>query len=52
MKENGRGKERKRNDEPAMPILVTDGEGGLKQNLQETDSSLTYTLFTKPLNVT
>jgi hypothetical protein len=28
MKENGRGKERKINGEPATPILVTDGEGG------------------------
>jgi hypothetical protein len=52
MKENGRGKERKTNGEPATPILVTDGEGGLKQNLREMDGSLTYILFTKPLNVT
>jgi hypothetical protein len=52
MKENGRGKERKINGEPATPILVTDGEGGLKQNLLEMDGSLTYILFTKPLSVT
>jgi hypothetical protein len=51
MMENGRGKERKINSEPAMPILVADGEGGLKQNLREMDGSLTYVLFTKPLNV-
>jgi hypothetical protein len=42
MTENGWGKERKINDEPAMPILVTGGEGGLKQNLQQIDSSLNY----------
>jgi hypothetical protein len=52
MMENGRGKERKINSEPATPILVADEEGGLKQNLQEMDGSLTYILFTKPLNVT
>jgi hypothetical protein len=52
MKENGRGKERKINGELATPILVTDGEGGLKQNLWEMDGSLTYILFMKPLNVT
>jgi hypothetical protein len=52
MKENGRGKERKINGEPATPILVTDGEGGLKQNLREMNGSLTYILFTKPLSVT
>jgi hypothetical protein len=46
MTENGWGKERKRT------ILVADGEGGLKQNLRELDGSLTYILFTKPLNVT
>jgi hypothetical protein len=39
MMENGRGKERKINGEPAKPILVADGEGGLKQNLLEMDSS-------------
>jgi hypothetical protein len=42
MKENGRGKERKINGELDTPILVTDGEGGLKQNLQEMNGSLTY----------
>jgi hypothetical protein len=52
MTENGRGKERKINSEPATPILLADGEGGLKQNLLEMDGSLTYILFTKPLNVT
>jgi hypothetical protein len=52
MKENGRGKERKINGEPATPILMTDGEGGLKQNLREMNGSLTYILFTKPLSVT
>jgi hypothetical protein len=52
MKENEQGKERKINGEPATPILVTDGEGGLKQNLLEMNGSLTYILFTKPLSVT
>jgi hypothetical protein len=52
MPENGRGEVRKINGEPATPILVADGEGGLKQNLLEIDGSLTYILFTKPLNVT
>ncbi len=52
MKENGRGKERKINDEAAMTILVADGKGGLKQNLRKMDGSLTYILFMKPLNVT
>jgi hypothetical protein len=42
MKENGGGKESKINGEPAKPILVADGEGRLKQNLQELDGSLTY----------
>jgi hypothetical protein len=31
--ENGLGGERKINSEPATPILVANGEGGLKQNL-------------------
>ncbi len=52
MMENRQGKERKINGEPATPILVADGEGGLKQNLWEMEGSLTYILFTKPLNVT
>jgi hypothetical protein len=45
MMENGRGEERKINGEPATPILMADGEGGLKQNLQEMDCFLTYILF-------
>jgi hypothetical protein len=52
MTENRWGEERKINSEPATLILVADGEGGLKQNLREMNSSLTYILFTKPLNVT
>jgi hypothetical protein len=31
MMENGQGEERKINGKPATPILVADGEGGLKQ---------------------
>jgi hypothetical protein len=46
MTANGWGKERKINGEPAMPILVTGGEGRLKQNLREMDSSLNYFSFT------
>jgi hypothetical protein len=51
MTEKERGKERKINSKLAMPILVADGEGGLKLNFREMNSSLTYILFTKPLNV-
>jgi hypothetical protein len=51
MMENGWGEERKINGELAMPILVVDREGRLKQNLQKMDGSLTYILFTGPLNV-
>jgi hypothetical protein len=51
MTENGRGEERKINGKPATPILVAYREGKLKQNLQKMDDSLTYILFTKPLNV-
>jgi hypothetical protein len=49
--ENGQGEERKINGEPAMPILVADGEGGLKQNLREMDCSLTYILFLESLTL-
>jgi hypothetical protein len=54
MTENGWGTERKINSELAAPILMADVEGELKQNLQEMNGSLTltYILFTKPLNVT
>ncbi len=52
MKENVRGKESKINGKPATTILLADGEGRLKQNLREMDGSLTYILFTNPLNVT
>jgi hypothetical protein len=45
MMENGRGEERKINGKPATPILVEDGEEGLKQNLQEMDCFLAYILF-------
>jgi hypothetical protein len=51
MTENGWGEERKINGAPAMPTLVADREGRLKQNLWKMDSSLTYILFTGPLNV-
>jgi hypothetical protein len=51
MTENGRGEERKINGEPATPILVADREKKLKQNLRKMDGSLTYILFTGPLNV-
>ncbi len=51
MTENGWGEERKIYGEPATPILVADREGKLKQNLRKTDDSLTYILFTGPLNV-
>jgi hypothetical protein len=51
MTENGLGEERKINGEPAMSILVVDREGKLKQNLRKMDGSLTYILFTEPLNV-
>ncbi len=51
MTENGRGEERKINGEWAEPILVADREGRLKQNLRKMDGSLTYILFTGPLNV-
>jgi hypothetical protein len=51
MMENGQGEERKINGEPAMPILVADGEEGLKQNLREMDGSLTFILFTEPLTI-
>jgi hypothetical protein len=51
MMENGQGEERKIDSKPAPPILVADGEGGLKQNLREMDSSLTYILFTEPLTI-
>ncbi len=33
------------NGEPATPFLVTSGEGGLEQNLQQMDGSLNYILF-------
>jgi hypothetical protein len=46
MTENGWGKERKINGEPAMSILATGGEGRLKQNLREMDSYLNYFSFT------
>jgi hypothetical protein len=49
MTKNGWGKVRKINGEQAMPILVTGGEGKLKQNLQQMDGSLNYILFTQPL---
>jgi hypothetical protein len=49
MMEDGQGEERKINGEPATHILVTDEEGGLKQNLLEMDIS--YILFTEPLNI-
>jgi hypothetical protein len=51
MMENGQSEERKINGEPATQILVTDEEGGLKQNLPEMDVSLTFILFTEPLNI-
>jgi hypothetical protein len=51
MMENERGEERKINSEPSTPILVADVEGGLKQNLQEMDSFLTYILFTESLTL-
>jgi hypothetical protein len=40
MTENGWGEERKINGEPATPVLVAGGEGGLKQNLRQMDGSL------------
>jgi hypothetical protein len=49
MTENRWGKERKINGEPATPILVTDGEGRLKQNFLQMDGSLIYILFMLPL---
>jgi hypothetical protein len=49
MTENRWGKERKINGKPATPILVTDGEGGLKQNFLQMDGSLNYILFMQPL---
>jgi hypothetical protein len=51
--ENGQGEERKINGEPATPILVADTcrDWSLKQNLRKMDGSLTYILFTGPLNV-
>jgi hypothetical protein len=39
MMENGWVKERKKNNELVMPILVAVGEGRLKQNLRQMDSS-------------
>jgi hypothetical protein len=52
MTENGWGKVRKMNGEPATPILVVGGEGRLKQKLRQMDSSSSYILFTKPLKMT
>jgi hypothetical protein len=52
MTENGWGEARKRNGEPAMPILVVGEEGRLKQKLWQMDGSSSYILFTKPLKVT
>jgi hypothetical protein len=49
MTENGWGEERKINGEPAMPFLVRDREGGMKQNLSQMVSSLNYILFMQPL---
>jgi hypothetical protein len=49
--ENGQCEGRKINGEPATPILVADRDWRLKQNLQKMDGSLTYILFTGPLNV-
>jgi hypothetical protein len=46
MEENGWGKERKINGEPATLILVTGGEGRLKQILRQMDGSLNYISFT------
>jgi hypothetical protein len=48
--ENGRDEERKINSKPVTPILVAD-RGGLKQNLREMGSFLTYILFTEPLTI-
>jgi hypothetical protein len=50
MTENGWDKERKKNGEPATPILVADGKRGLKQYLWKVDGSLNNTLLTKPLH--
>jgi hypothetical protein len=52
MTENGWGKVRKMNGEPATPILVVGGEGKLKQKRRQMDGSSSYILFTKPLKVT
>jgi hypothetical protein len=51
MMENGQVGERKINGELAMPILVADEEGGMKENLLEMGVSVTYILFTEPLNI-
>jgi hypothetical protein len=49
MTENGREEERKINGEPATPILMTGGDGKLKQNLWKMYGSLTYILFMQHL---
>jgi hypothetical protein len=52
MTENGWGKVRKMNGEPATPILVVGGEGRLKQKRWQMDGSSSYISFTKPLKAT
>jgi hypothetical protein len=49
MIENRWGEERKINRERAMLILMTDGEGKLKQNLWQMNGSLNHILFTQHL---